>query len=495
MDYLVKKILIANRGEIACRIMRTCRRMGISTVSLYTTDERELPHAQESDQSYDLGTGNLQETYLNGDKVIDLALKAGAEGIHPGYGFLSENGGFAEKVHQSGLIFIGPAPATVKLMGDKKTSKTMVEKLGVPILPGYHGDKQTLATLQKEAKRIGFPLLLKAAAGGGGKGMRIVSDQDSFCSAWESAQREAQNAFGDSQIILEKYIAHPRHIEVQILCDSQGNALHLFERECSIQRRYQKIVEESPSPALSDQQRQNLYDSALSIARHIQYEGAGTVEFILDEKGQHYFLEMNTRLQVEHPVTEMIAGLDLVQQQIHVARGEALTIKQENIRSRGHAIEVRLCAENPDHHFFPTDGTLAKVGPLKQINCRLDSGYRDGNTVTTDFDSLLAKLIAWGETRREAIDTLSSSLNDVPFLGLTTNRDYLKRILAHPQFLQGNFSTAFVRDHEKELAPTQLSPRQKSLATAAFLFSEKPTSSHRTKHQTCWDHLSGFRNV
>ena len=493
----MKKILIANRGEIACRIMRTCRRMGIATVSLYTPGESTLPHAIQSDQSYSLGEGSLRETYLNGDKIIDFALKAGAEGIHPGYGFLSEIGDFAENVRRSGLTFIGPDPSALRLMGDKKASKTMVEKLGVPILPGYHGDRQTPAALQKEAKKIGFPLLLKAAAGGGGKGMRIVFDQDSLLSALESAQREAENSFGNSHIILEKYISGPRHIEVQILCDSHGNALHLFERECSIQRRYQKIVEESPSPNLSDGQRKSLYHSALNIARHIQYEGVGTVEFILDEDGKHYFLEMNTRLQVEHPVTEMITGLDLVQLQIQVADGEKLNIKQDQIQSCGHAVEVRLCAENPDNNFFPTGGTIVKVGHPQQMNCRLDSGYQDGNIVTPDFDPLLAKLIAWGSRRQEAIENLSLSLDEVPFLGLTTNRDYLKRILTHKQFLRGRFSTAFVQNYQKELEPRNLSAQQKALAVSAFLLSARPTSDQKNNrsHQTCWDFLHDFRNV
>ena len=497
MVFPVNKILIANRGEIACRIMRTCHRMGIKTVSIYTPSEKNLPHAHQSNQSYDLGEGSLQETYLNGDKIIALALKSEAQGIHPGYGFLSENSDFAEKVHQSGLTLIGPSPSNVKLMGDKKASKVLVEKLGVPILPGYHGDDQSLDTLQKEAKRIGFPLLLKAAAGGGGKGMRIVSEPDAFVPAWESARREAQNAFGDSRIILEKYIAQPRHIEVQILCDSHGNAVHLFERECSIQRRYQKIVEESPSPALSEKQRQKLYHSALTIAKHIQYEGAGTVEFILDENGKYYFLEMNTRLQVEHTVTEMVTGLDLVQMQIHVARQEKLPIKQNEIHSRGHAVEVRICAENPDNNFFPTDGAITRIGYPTQMNCRLDCGYKDGNIVTTNFDSLLGKLIAWGRERREAILTLSTSLNDVPFLGLTTNRDYLKRILAHPQFLNGNFSTSFIQTYQKDLSPIPMSPQQKALAAAAFLWSEKLSSSNKTKDigETCWEQLYGFRNV
>ena len=490
------KILIANRGEIACRIMRTCRRMGMATVSLYTPPERDLPHALESDHAYCLGEGPLQETYLNKDKILALAKKAGVKGIHPGYGFLSENGDFAASIRQSGIIFIGPSPDAVRIMGDKKASKSMVEKLGVPILPGHHGEEQSPKALQKEADRIGFPLLLKASAGGGGKGMRIVSDHGSFLPAWESARREAQSSFGDSHIILEKYIPRPRHIEVQVLCDSHGNTLHLFERECSIQRRYQKIVEESPAPTLTEQQRKNLYQSALSIARHINYEGAGTVEFIVDEDGKHYFLEMNTRLQVEHPVTEMVTGLDLVEWQIRIARGEKITFKQDKIQSQGHAVEVRLCAEDPDNNFFPTGGTIARVGHPIQMNCRLDCGYRDNNTVTMDFDPLLAKLIAWGRTRKDAIDTLSLSLGDVPFLGLTTNRDYLKRILDHPKFLQAEYSTAFVQTHSQELTPIRLSPEQNALAIAAFLLSKKSNfSKNKETRETCWDTLMGFRNA
>ena len=493
----MKKILIANRGEIACRILRTCHSMGISTVTLHTPSETDLPHALEGHQSYCLGEGTLQDTYLNGDKIIEMARQAGADGIHPGYGFLSENGDFATSVTDSGLTFIGPSPDAVKLMGDKKASKEMVEKIGVPTLTGFHGNDQRDTTLQKEAKRIGFPLLIKAAAGGGGKGMRIVSEPDSFLSALKSARREAKNAFGDSRIILEKYILSPRHIEVQVLCDSHGNALHLFERECSIQRRYQKIVEESPALHLSPEQRQGLYDSALNIARHIQYQGVGTVEFILDEKGQYYFLEMNTRLQVEHPVTEMVAGQDLVQRQIQVARGEKLTLKQEQLISRGHAIEVRLCAEDPDNNFFPTGGTILKVGHPRLPNCRWDSGYRDGNRITTDFDPLLGKLICWAAERQDAIASLSLSLDDIPFLGLTTNRDYLKRILGHPQFQKGDVTTAFVKKYREELSPVKLSPRQKSLAAAAFLFSQHTKTRTNDEHIpiTCWDSLTGFRNV
>ena len=444
----IKKILIANRGEIALRVIQTAREMGIQTVTLYTEEEKGLPHCTAGDESYCLGSGALKETYLNQNKIIDIAKKAGADAIHPGYGFLSEKSSFAKLVTSSGLTFIGPSPESIDLMGDKKTSKIKIQELGVPSIPGYHGDNQEMSHLIKEAKRIGYPVLVKASAGGGGKGMRIVENESEFAAALEGAKREAMNAFGDDTVLLEKYITSPRHIEIQVMSDSHGNHFHLFERECSIQRRYQKIVEESPSPAVSPELRAKMTEAAIKITKGINYLGAGTIELILDTDGQFYFLEMNTRLQVEHPVTEMVTGLDLVRLQILVAQGEKLPFEQKDIKQTGHAIEVRLYAEDPDNNFLPSIGKIKRIGSTSLRHTRLDCGYKDGNEVTISFDPMLAKLISWGENRDLAADKLNLALNEVVFLGVKTNRDYLKRILTLAEYRDGKTYTHFVKTYD-----------------------------------------------
>ncbi|AUN98101.1 ATP-grasp domain-containing protein [Bacteriovorax stolpii] len=494
----ITKILIANRGEIALRVIQTAREMGIKTVTLYSDEEVGLPHCLAGDESFSLGSGPLKETYLNQDKIIAIARSCGADAVHPGYGFLSEKSSFAKKVKDAGLIFIGPSPESIDLMGDKKTSKIKIQELGVPSIPGYHGDNQEISFLIKEAKKIGLPVLIKASAGGGGKGMRIVYEENEFQQALEGAKREAMNAFGDDTVLLEKYITSPRHIEIQVMSDRHGNHFHLYERECSIQRRYQKIVEESPSSAVSPELRAKMTEAAIKITRGINYEGAGTIELILDTDGSFYFLEMNTRLQVEHPVTEMVTGLDLVRLQIMVAQGDKLPFTQNDIKQRGHAIEVRLYAEDPDNGFLPSIGTIKKIGKTTVRDTRLDCGYVDGNAVTISFDPMLAKLISWGESREVAAQKLNLALNDILFLGLRTNRDYLKRILTLPEFLSGTTYTHFVKTYEDKLQKKQASKEQRALAVAAFLLKKdqgKSVSSHEFKTNSVWERLSGFRNI
>ena len=500
MTKKITKILIANRGEIALRIIQTAKEMGIKTVTIYMDEEISLPHAHGGDESFCLGTGALSETYLNQDRIIGIAKSCGADAVHPGYGFLSEKSSFAKKVKDAGLIFIGPNPESIDMMGDKKTSKMKIQELGVPSIPGYHGDNQEISFLVEEAKKIGLPVLIKASAGGGGKGMRIVYDASEFQEALESAKREALNAFGDDTVLLEKYITSPRHIEIQVMSDQHGNHFHLFERECSIQRRYQKIIEESPSPAVDSELRAKMTAAAIKITSGINYEGAGTIELILDTDGSFYFLEMNTRLQVEHPVTEMVTGLDLVRLQILVAQGEKLPFSQSDVKQRGHAIEVRLYAEDPDNSFLPSIGVIKKIGKTTVRDTRLDCGYVDGNAVTISFDPMLAKLISWGETREIAANKLNLALNDVLFLGLKTNRDYLKRILTLPEFHSGLTYTHFVKTYEEKLKKRTPSKQQVAMAVAAFLLKKDSGANisgilNASKSNSTWESLSGFRNV
>lgn len=495
----IKKILIANRGEIALRVIATCRELGIETVTLYSESERDLPHVYESDESYLLGSGPLKETYLNQELIIDICKKSGADAIHPGYGFLSENAGFARKVKAAGIKFIGPSPESMILMGDKIGSKREMEKIGIPLIPGYHGDNQEADFLFKEASAIGYPVLIKASAGGGGKGMRVVTSDAEFHEGLASAKREAMSAFGDDKVLIEKYIQNPRHIEIQVMSDTHGNHLHLFERECSIQRRHQKIIEESPAPALDDELRAQMGEVATKITKSINYEGAGTIEFIFDgdRPGSFYFLEMNTRLQVEHPVTEMVTGLDLVALQIAVASGEKIPLSQEDITQRGHAFEMRIYAENPDADFLPSIGTLERVYFPRRPHTRLDSGYRSGNKVTVDFDPMLAKLIVWGEDRESARARALLALEECAFLGVGTNRDYLARILSHEAFTRGETYTHFVKTHEADLAHQELSDEEVAMLIAAKSLTQQKmsTGQHQAQTPSIWETLGEFRNV
>lgn len=490
----IKKILIANRGEISKRIVDSCKDLGIKSVAIYSEEESEYPHRFYADEAYCLGSGALKDTYLNHEKIIDIALRAKADAIHPGYGFLSERSFFAKAVRDAGLIFIGPSVENIELMGDKKTSKEKIQELNVPSIPGYHGKDQSLKTLHAKAREIGYPVLIKASAGGGGKGMRIVSSDNLFESELEGAKREALNAFSDDTVLIEKYIESPRHIEIQVMSDSHGGHFHLFERECSIQRRYQKIIEESPSTALDDKLRREMAESALKITRGINYLGAGTVEFILDTDGKFYFLEMNTRLQVEHPVTEMVTGLDLVKMQIQVARGEKLNLSQDDIKQKGHAIEVRLYAEDPDNEFLPSTGKLIFIGKPRVRNSRFDCGFVAGNEVTIQFDPMLAKLIVWGEDRQLAINKMMMALDETPFLGVKTNHDYLKRIFKTSEFQKGLTYTHFVKTYQEKLKPIEINSELLAQAIAIKELRKTQAIFDHSK-KTTWESLSGFRVV
>tara|TARA_R110000868_G_scaffold38661_1_gene135016 strand:+ start:20786 stop:22270 length:1485 start_codon:yes stop_codon:yes gene_type:complete len=493
MKLKLKKILIANRGEIALRVIRSCKELGIKTVTLYTDEEIDLPHAQAGDESFCLGRGALSDTYLAQDRIIKICKDLEVDAIHPGYGFLSENAEFCRKVTAAGIKFIGPSPESMILMGDKTGSKRKMEEIKIPLIPGYHGDEQEPNFLKKEADKIGYPVLVKASAGGGGKGMRVVASSGEFIESLAAAKREAMNAFGDERVLIEKYIQNPRHIEIQVMSDQHGNHTHLFERECSIQRRHQKIVEESPSPALDDSLRNKMADVAIRITSSINYEGAGTIEFILDGDipGAFYFLEMNTRLQVEHPVTELVTGLDLVKLQIAVASGDKLAYTQNDLIQRGHALELRIYAEDPDNGFLPSIGTIHQVA---QTSARLDTGYRDGNKVTISFDPMLAKLVVYGATRDEAIASAIQALKETPFLGVTTNRDYLARILGHEKFIAGETFTHFVGTYADSLSPKDAGDEEMALAVAShFLMNTSSKTVSEKDTYSSWSHLTGFR--
>lgn len=484
----MKKILIANRGEIALRVMRTCRKMGIDSVVIYAENDRDLPFVKEASEAYPLGFGSLKETYLNQDKIVEICKKSGAEGVHPGYGFLSENEEFCRRLEKEGIIFIGPSVEAISLMGDKETSKRAMDKIGVPLVPGYYGDNQSQEFLEKEASKIGYPVLIKATAGGGGKGMRIVHEEKNFKAELEGAKREALNAFGNDRVLLERYIVNPRHIEVQVMSDSHGNHLHFFERECSIQRRYQKVIEETPSSALDQKLREKICTTAVSITKNINYLGAGTIEFILDPKGEFYFLEMNTRLQVEHPITELVTGYDLVELQIRVASKEKLTIKQSDIKQTGVAIECRIYSEDPDNNFLPTTGYIRHIG--KPRDARLDCGYADGNAISTSYDPMLAKLVVHGEDRLDATLKMQEALNELYFSGVKTNRDFLKRIFDHEDYIEGKIHTHFIANQMENLKKRDFSDEELANIIALYHFSENEMNDSYV-----WNELSHFRTV
>ncbi|GCE17041.1 acetyl-CoA carboxylase biotin carboxylase subunit [Dictyobacter kobayashii] len=444
---MFKKILIANRGEIAVRIMATCREMGIRSVAVYSEADQGAQHVLYADEAYLIGPASASQSYLNVTAILEVARRSGAEAIHPGYGFLSENADFAEACEQAGIIFIGPSASAMRLMGSKIAAKQLARQVDAPTVPGYSGESQDTQVLLQEALRIGFPLLIKASAGGGGKGMRVVRQAEEFPEQLAGARREAQAAFGDGTVFLERYLQQPRHIEIQILADTHGNVIHLGERECSIQRRHQKIIEESPSVALSPTLRSEMGHVAIRIAQAAHYVNAGTLEFMLDTDSHFYFLEMNTRLQVEHPVTELVTGLDLVRQQILVAAGEALTLTQADITPRGHAIEARLYAEDPQQQFLPSTGTITSFIKPQGPGIRLDSGIAPGDEVTQYYDPMLAKLIVYGEDRSAAIARLQSALEQCAIFGVTTNISLLHRISIQPAFYRGETTTSFLELH------------------------------------------------
>jgi len=455
---MFKKILIANRGEIACRVAQTARRLAVQTVAVYSDADANAQHVAACDAAVHIGGSAPRDSYLRWEKIIEAALACGAEAVHPGYGFLSENEDFANACAAAGLVFIGPPPSAIQAMGLKAESKRLMEHAGVPLVPGYHGADQDPALLQREADRIGYPVLIKASAGGGGKGMRVVDRSEDFAAALASCQREAINSFGDDAVLIEKYVQRPRHIEIQVFGDTQGNYVYLFERDCSVQRRHQKVLEEAPAPGMTPQLRARMGDAAVSAARAVNYVGAGTVEFIVEqtdydqpESMQFYFMEMNTRLQVEHPVTEAITGLDLVEWQLRVASGEALPLRQDQLQIQGHAIEARICAENPDNHFLPATGTLQvyALPPCATFErapggVRVDSGVRQGDTISPFYDSMVAKLIVHGRTREEALARLDTALAQTHIVGLATNVQFLRHVVTSASFAQARLDTALI---------------------------------------------------
>ncbi len=453
------KVLIANRGEIAVRIIQTCRRLGIATVAVYSEIDTRSLHVRQADEAVFLGPSRSDQSYLVKEKIIEAALDTGCQAVHPGYGFLSENPEFAEAVTRAGLAFVGPPAAVIAILGDKIASKELAMDAEVPVVPGYNHPLRDAEDANRVAGEIGFPLLLKPAAGGGGKGMRVVYGAEELAEAFRACQEETRKAFADDKIFVERYLASPRHVEIQIIADHHGNVVHLGERECSVQRRHQKIIEETPSPAVDDGLRRRMGAMAVSLARKVGYTNAGTVEFLLDPAGDFYFLEMNTRLQVEHPVTEMVTGLDLVELQLRVAAGEPLPLQQEDVRARGWAMEARINAEDPARSFLPSTGIITRYAKPKGRHVRLDSGIEAGSQVGVFYDSMLAKLIAWGQDRAEAIHTLVQALNRYHIEGVDTNMDFANAILNHPDFQAGEFSTSFVEEHfengRMKLAPPQ----------------------------------------
>lgn len=455
MIFIFNKVLIANRGEIAVRIIKACQEMGIKTVAIYSNVDSNAPHVQLADETVNLGDPTPIESYLNIPKIIKIAREVEAEAIHPGYGFLAENPDFAHSCNDVNIKFIGPNPEVISLMGDKIAAKTKMENANVPVIPGYHGEEQDINYLIKAGKKIGFPLLVKAAAGGGGKGMRIVYSQDLLEESIEGAKRESKSAFGNDTVFLEKYIDKPRHIEFQILADEHRNTIHLFERECSIQRRHQKIIEETPSPVVTPELRKKMGDAAVAAAKAVGYTNAGTVEFMVDGNLNFYFMEMNTRLQVEHPITEMTTGIDLAKWQLKIAGGEKLTIKQNNLIQRGHAIECRIYAEDPSNGFLPSVGTIGKVEATTGPNIRNDTGIYSGMEVTSYYDPMLAKLITYAENRRDNIDKMIWALSDYIILGVTTNISFLKEVLSHVEFKKGNITTHFIDNYFKDWTTTK----------------------------------------
>ena len=464
------KILIANRGEIACRVIRTCRRLGIRTVAVYSQADEDAQHVRQADEAYCIGGPRPQESYLRGEAIIEVALKSGAQAIHPGYGFLSENADFADAVEAAGITFIGPKAASMRKMGSKAGAKELMQAAGVPVVPGYTGEDQTPELLHREADRIGYPLMIKAAHGGGGKGMRIVRDSEEFIANLESCQREARNAFGRDRVLLERYVEKPRHIEIQVFGDAHGNAIHLNERECSAQRRYQKVLEESPSAFLTPQLRAAMGEAAVMAARAIHYVNAGTVEFIVGQDGGFYFMEINTRLQVEHPVTELVTGQDLVEWKLRVASGEPLPLAQDAIVQRGHAIEVRLYAEDPDAGFLPGSGRLERLRlPVTDAHVRIDSGVVEGDTVTIFYDPMIAKLIVWDQDRPRALARLAEALAQCDIAGPKSNIDFLERLARHPAVVQATIDTSYLDRHLDEFVQGESTPDADLLAAATVV--------------------------
>ncbi|WP_373849306.1 acetyl/propionyl/methylcrotonyl-CoA carboxylase subunit alpha [Delftia acidovorans] len=476
---MFKKILIANRGEIACRVAASARRMGVRTVAVYSDADARAKHVQACDEAVHIGGSAPKDSYLRWERILEAAKATGAQAIHPGYGFLSENEEFAQACADAGLVFIGPPPSAIRAMGLKAASKQLMEKAGVPLVPGYHGADQDPQLLQREADRIGYPVLIKASAGGGGKGMRLVERSEDFAAALASCQREAINSFGDDAVLVEKYVLRPRHIEIQVFGDTQGNCVYLFERDCSVQRRHQKVLEESPAPGMTPALRQKMGEAAVAAAQAVNYVGAGTVEFIVEQPGGYdqpeamkfYFMEMNTRLQVVHPVTEAITGEDLVDWQLRVASGLPLPKRQDELRITGHAIEARICAENPDNGFLPATGTLhvyrkPDCASFRVGDVRVDDGVREGDAISPFYDSMIAKLIVHGDTREQALARLDAALAETRIVGLATNVQFLRLVIASDAFATAKLDTALIEREKQHLFHQQRLPQAQAVAAA-----------------------------
>jgi 3-methylcrotonyl-CoA carboxylase alpha subunit len=487
---MFNKILIANRGEIACRVIRTCKRMGIRTVAVFSEADANAMHVKQADEAFLIGSPRPTDSYLKGDVIIEVAKKSGAQAIHPGYGFLSENEDFARACEKAGVVFIGPTPEAIEKMGSKSAAKALMQTAKVPVVPGYHGDNQDPAFLAKQADIVGYPLLIKAVAGGGGKGMRLVEQAIEFLPQLESARREAKNAFGNDDVLIERFVQGPHHIEFQVFGDTHGNYVHLFERECSIQRRHQKILEETPSPFIDEIMRKKMGDAAVAAARAIAYRGAGTIEFIVGEDREFFFMEMNTRLQVEHPITEMITGEDLVEWQLRVASGEPLPLMQKELITGGHAVEVRICAESPANNFLPETGRMHLFAtPTLDVedDVRLDTGVTSGDEISVYYDPMIAKLITWGEDRDEAIRRMQGALAETEVIGVKTNVGFLQQLVQHPAFIEGATDTAFIARHLKTLLPDESHcPDEALIAAALFELAREQTGSDVWDGKTGW---------
>ncbi len=477
----MKKILVANRGEIALRVMRSCKELGISTVAVFSEADRNAPFVRYADEAVCIGPPPSAQSYLQMDVIIDVCKKLHVDGIHPGYGFLSENSDFALKVKQAGITFIGPSPEAMDMMGDKLSAKAAAKKYKIPMVPGSEGAISSVEEGKKIALETGFPLLIKASAGGGGKGMRIVERIGDFEEQMNLAVSEATSAFGDGSVFIERYVTGPRHIEIQVLADNHGNVVYLFERECSIQRRHQKVIEEAPSSVLTPELRKQMGECAVNVAKACNYSGAGTVEFLLDDKRNFYFLEMNTRLQVEHPVTEMITGIDLVKQQIKVARGEKLDFKQEDLQIHGHSLEVRVYAEDPSNNFLPDIGKLSTYQRPQGLGVRVDDGFEEGMDIPIYYDPMIAKLVTFGKDRSEAISRMIRAIDDYRITGVETTLSFCRFVLNHKAFVSGNFDTGFIKDHFKPemLIHERADEAEVASVFAAALLRELGDKKHR----------------
>ena len=494
------KILIANRGEIACRVAATARRMGIRTVAVYSDADAHAAHVQACDEAVHIGGPAPRDSYLQADRILAAALATGAQAVHPGYGFMSENEDFAQACAKAGVVFIGPPASAIAAMGSKSAAKALMEKANVPLVPGYHGDKQDPAFLKEQADRMGYPVLIKASAGGGGKGMRAVQASADFEAALASCKREALASFGDDHVLVERYVTRPRHIEIQVFGDTHGNYVHLFERDCSVQSRHQKVLEEAPAPGMTGERRAEMGAAAIAAARSVGYVGAGTVEFIAEQSGQFYFMEMNTRLQVEHPVTEAITGLDLVEWQLRVAAGEPLPKQQHELAIRGHAIEARICAENPANQFLPATGKMnvyrtPTSNAFQVAPVRVDSGVREGDEITPYYDSMIAKLIVWGHNREQALAQLDAALSEMHITGLTNNVAFLRRIVSSQAFSKADLDTALIeREREHLFAAPDQGPAATSWTVAAIMARQMADEAqHTSGQQDAWNQHDGWR--